>query len=80
MTRRNYLLGGLTIAAVVLVPGLSKFALTSMGYGDLGTLVFYGGYFLGAVAIWYLWIRPLQLRGPVDGDTPDEVEPRESDS
>jgi hypothetical protein len=55
---------GLALALGVVVPGMVKYVLTTSGYGQLGTVVFYTGYFTAAVAIWFIWIRPLELNGP----------------
>jgi TM2 domain-containing membrane protein YozV len=54
---------GLALALGVGVPGLAKYYLTQMGFGDLGTVVFYTGYFTAAVAIWYIWVRPIDFDG-----------------
>ncbi|WP_227353549.1 hypothetical protein [Haladaptatus salinisoli] len=54
---------GLALALGVVVPGMAKYALTEMGYGSVGTVVFYTGYLTAAVLIWYIWVRPLELTG-----------------
>ena len=55
---------GLALALGVVVPGMAKYALAEGGYDALGTVVFYTGYFTAAVAIWFIWIRPLEFEGP----------------
>ncbi|WP_266078666.1 hypothetical protein [Haladaptatus caseinilyticus] len=54
---------GLALALGVIVPGMSKYVLTEMGYGLVGTAVFYTGYLTAALLIWYIWVRPLELTG-----------------
>ncbi|GAA0226181.1 hypothetical protein ACFFQF_10805 [Haladaptatus pallidirubidus] len=54
---------GLALALGVVVPGMSKYVLTEMGYGFVGTAVFYTGYLTAALLIWYIWVRPLELTG-----------------
>ncbi|WP_458209619.1 hypothetical protein [Haladaptatus sp. NG-SE-30] len=54
---------GLALALGVIVPGMAKYVLTEMGYGLVGSAVFYTGYFTAAVIIWYIWVRPLELTG-----------------
>jgi hypothetical protein len=72
MDRSKLLTGGALIAAMVLVPGLSKYALTQIGYGTVGTFVWYGGYGLGVILLWALWLRPMDLTGPNDADRLEE--------
>jgi len=68
MDRSQLVTGGLLLAAVVLVPGITNYALTQLGYGTLGTAVWYGGYGIGVVLVWALWLRPLDISGPDDFD------------
>lgn len=63
-SRRNILLLALVLFAGVAVPGLARRALGQAGYSDLGRVVFVLGYGLMVLAIWYVWIRPLDLSGP----------------
>jgi len=72
MDRSQLVTGGLLLAAVVLVPGISNYALTQLGYGTLGTAIWYGGYGIGVVLVWALWLRPLDISGPNDRDYPEE--------
>ena len=69
--RRNKIAFGLAFATVVIVPGLAKYALTSMGYGTIGSAVWALGYGIGAIAMWAIWIKPLDLTGPDGIDRPD---------
>jgi|GEM_PF-1172242 len=62
--RWNKIAFGLAFAAVVIVPGLGKYALTALGYEFLGSAVWALGYGLGALAMWAIWIRPLDLTSP----------------
>lgn len=64
MSRREKLALGLTLATVVIVPGLANAALSSMGYGVLGSLVWAFGYGSGAIFVWYVYIRPLDISAP----------------
>ena len=52
---------GLALAVGVMLPGFAKYYLTQMGYGSLGTVVFYTGYLTAAVAIWFIWVRPIDF-------------------
>jgi hypothetical protein len=71
----------LTLVAAILIPGLADYALASAGYKTLAGLVWTGGYGFGVIAIWYLWIRPLELTGPAGIQfTEDEESQHETDS
>lgn len=56
------------LATVVVVgvvgPGLSHYWLAGAGYGLVGDVVWIGGYAGAAMAVWYGWLRPLDLTGP----------------
>ena len=54
---------GLALALGVFVPGLLNYALTALGYPALGTAVWVSGYLTAVLAIWYVWLRPLDLEG-----------------
>ena len=64
MNRDDTLVLGLTIAAVVIVPGLANGFLSGAGYPLVGSAVWALGYGLGVIFIWYEWIRPLDITGP----------------
>ena len=57
------------LAATILLPGLMDYALSAAGYDSLGGAVWAVGYGFGVLAIWYIWIRPLDLTGEVDTDS-----------
>ncbi|MBB6644972.1 hypothetical protein [Halobellus ruber] len=44
--------------------GIARRALGELGYNDLGALVYVLGYGGMVVAIWYGWIRPMNITGP----------------
>jgi hypothetical protein len=64
MNRNDTIVLGLTVAAVVIVPGLANGFLSQFGYPWVGSAVWAMGYGLGVVYIWYEWIRPLDITGP----------------
>jgi hypothetical protein len=68
---------GLTIAAVVIVPGLANGFLSGAGYPLAGSAVWALGYGLGVIFIWYVWIRPLDITGPEGVGLDDEEAPEE---
>lgn len=74
MNRNETLVLGLTIAAAVIIPGLANGFLSQMGYPWLGSAVWAMGYGLGVVAIWYRWIRPLDITGPEGVGYDDDAE------
>jgi len=72
VNRNDTLVLGLTIAAVVIVPGLANGFLSGAGYPWVGSAVWALGYGLGVVLIWYEWIRPLDITGPQGTGLDDE--------
>ena len=64
VSNREKLAFGLALVAIVVVPGLSAALLHSQGYSDLGSFTWVVGYGSGILAIWYIWIRPLDIRAP----------------
>ncbi|WP_225935337.1 hypothetical protein [Halobaculum magnesiiphilum] len=58
----------LLLAAVLVVgiagTGIVRRQLGLLGFNDLGRLVFIFGYGLTVFAVWYGWIRPLDITGP----------------
>ncbi|WP_134669780.1 hypothetical protein [Halorussus marinus] len=54
---------GAALAIGVVAPGLAHYALSAAGHGTLGSLVWASGYLTAMIAIWFVWIRPLDLRG-----------------
>ena len=64
MGRRDTVGLGLTLVAVVVVPGLASAVISSLGYDGLDSLVWAVGYGSGALLVWYVWIRPLDISAP----------------
>lgn len=64
MTDSGPLVLGLTVAAVIVVPGLANGFLSSLGYPTVGSVVWALGYGVGVLFIWYEWIRPLDITAP----------------
>ena len=73
MNRNEIVVLGLTVAAVIIVPGLANGLLSQWGYPWVGSAVWAMGYGLGVVFIWYEWIRPLDITGP-KGVRPEDEE------
>lgn len=73
MSDREKVAFGLAIAAIVIVPGLSAAAINALGYPTLGTVIWVFGYGSGILTVWYVWIRPLDLRAPTS-DVADDPE------
>lgn len=72
MGRRDKIALGLTLVAVIVIPGLANAALSSIGYGTLGSIVWAVGYGSGALFVWYVYIRPLDISAPEGVDTEEE--------
>ena len=64
MNRNDTIALGLTVAAIVIVPGVANWYLSQLGYPWVGSAVWALGYGLGVVYVWYDWIRPLDITGP----------------
>lgn len=71
MSNREKLAFGLVLAAIVVVPGLATAVINSLGYSTLGSITWVIGYGSGVFAIWFVWLRPLDLRGPSGGSVED---------
>ena len=69
----------LLLAAVLVIgiagTGIVRRQLGVLGFNDLGRLVFIFGYGLTVFAVWYGWIRPLDITGP---DAERDVSPSDS--
>lgn len=63
LTRDKLLLAALLFVGVA-GSGIARRLLGELGYDDLGALVFLLGYGGMIVAIWYGWIRPMNITGP----------------
>jgi len=72
MGRRDKIAFGLTLVAVIVIPGLANAALSQLGYGTLGSVVWAVGYGTGALFIWYAYVRPLDIRAPESVETEEE--------
>lgn len=72
MGLRDKLALGLTLVAVIVIPGLTNATLSSMGYGTLGSIVWAVGFGSGALIVWYIYIRPLDIRAPEGVEMDDE--------
>lgn len=64
MGRRDKIALALTLVAVVVLPGLASAVLGNAGFETLGSAVWAVGYGTGAVFVWYVWIRPLNISAP----------------
>ncbi len=53
------------VAAGVVMPGIIARFLNAAGYDIIGTFVFGMSFFGMVVLVWYVWIRPLDLAGPM---------------
>ncbi len=56
---------GAVVFAGVIVPGLLSRFLHEVGLGNIATFVFGMGFFGVVIVVWYIWIRPLDLTGPM---------------
>ena len=59
---------GAVLAAGVVLPGLAKYFLTSAGYATLGSLAWAFGFGTMVIVVWYVWLRPLDITGPVQSE------------
>lgn len=64
LTRGNLLLAAVVTLGIVL-PGIARRLLGEAGYTTLGMIVFTLGYAGMIFVVWYGWIRPLDISGPV---------------
>lgn len=72
MGRRDKIALGLTLVAVIVIPGLANAALAQIGYESVGSAVWAVGYGSGALFIWYVYVRPLNIRAPESLETEEE--------
>lgn len=56
------------LASGVVIPGLAMYFLTAAGYSTLGSLVWALGFGTMVLVIWYVWLRPLDITGPVQSE------------
>lgn len=53
------------IAAVgIAVSGIADYLLTTSGHVGLGRLAWTVGFGVTVLAVWYVWLRPMDLSGP----------------
>lgn len=53
------------IAALgIAVSGVADYLLTASGYVGLGRLAWAVGFGVTILAVWYVWLRPMDLGGP----------------
>lgn len=71
MGRRDAIAFGAVLVAIVVLPGLANAILADAGYETLGSVVWALGYGSGALFVWYVWIRPLNVRAPDGVETED---------
>jgi len=56
----------LVVIAGIVVPGLVSRAFHQAGLSTLGAFAFATGFFGMLVVVWYVWLRPLDITGPVE--------------
>lgn len=72
MGRRDKIALGLTLVAVIVIPGLANAVLSQIGYGTLGSVVWAVGFGSGVLFIWFVYVRPLDIRAPESVETDEE--------
>jgi hypothetical protein len=72
MGRRDKIALGLTLLVVIVVPGLANAVLSNLGYSTIGSFVWAVGYGSGALFVWYVYVRPLDVRAPEGVETDEE--------
>lgn len=71
MVRSKRAVSAFVLVGAVVVPGVVNYALVQSGFGTLGTVIWVLGYGVGVLALWYVWLRPLDLSGPEESDPRD---------
>lgn len=64
MARSKRAISAAILVGAIVVPGVINYVLVRNGLGTLGTVVWALGYGTGILALWYVWLRPLDLSGP----------------
>ncbi|WP_135821313.1 hypothetical protein [Halostella litorea] len=59
---------GIVLASGVMIPGLAKYFLSSAGYPNLGSIVWFLGFGTMVAVVWYVWLRPLDITGPIGSE------------
>ncbi|WP_423750641.1 hypothetical protein [Salinirarus marinus] len=63
---RNTLLLAVVLVSGVVLPGLARWWLGTLGLDTLGSAVFTVGYATAAFVVWYGWIRPIDFTGSAE--------------
>ena len=58
----------IVVVGTIIIPGLLVGLLETAGFSLLGNFVWILGYGTGIFIVWYLWLRPLDLKGAVEQD------------
>lgn len=66
--------GTLVIAGTIVLPGLLVYIFKAVGLSTFGDFIWIIGYGTGVFVVWYIWIRPLDLVGAVEQETPTATE------
>lgn len=71
MDRPDWLPQDALLIALVLFTGIAgtgvvRRLLGEMGYNGIGRIVFVLGYGSMVFVLWFVWLRPLELTGPVE--------------
>lgn len=66
--------GILVIAGTIVLPGLLVYIFKAVGLSTFGDFIWVIGYGTGVFVVWYIWIRPLDLVGAVEQETPIATE------
>ena len=53
----------LVALAGIIIPGVLDFTLVQYGYSGVGSFVWTVGYGGAVIAVWYGWLRPLNITG-----------------
>jgi hypothetical protein len=59
------------LVGAIVVPGIINYFLVRNGLETFGAIVWILGYGGGILALWHLWLRPLDLSGPGESDLQD---------
>ena len=70
LTRDRALLVVVLLVGIV-GSGVTRWALGQAGYDALGTVLWILGYGGMVLVLWYGWIRPLDIRGPLADEEAD---------
>lgn len=65
-TKSQMLRALLVVIAGIVVPGVVSRALYASGLPTLGAFAFATGFFGMLVVVWYVWLRPLDISGPIE--------------